>query len=57
MSTALRIVVGSDDAGFTYKEALKADLEQSDAVKSVQDVGVNASEHTPYRTSRSPQPN
>src|SRR5665647_310518 len=48
MSTALRIVVGSDDAGFTYKEALKADLEQSDAVKSVQDVGVNASEHTPY---------
>jgi ribose 5-phosphate isomerase B len=48
MSTALRIVVGSDDAGFTYKEALKADLEQSDAVQSVQDVGVNASEHTPY---------
>ena len=48
MSTALRIVVGSDDAGFTYKEALKVDLEQSDAVKSVQDVGVNASEHTPY---------
>ena len=48
MSTALRIVVGSDDAGFTYKEALKVDIEQSDAVKSVLDVGVNASEHTPY---------
>src|SRR5674476_942803 len=48
MSTALRIVVGSDDAGFTYTEARKADLEQSAAVKSVQDVGVNASEHTPY---------
>jgi ribose 5-phosphate isomerase B len=50
MSTALRIVVGSDDAGFTYKEALKADFEKTDAVASVQDVGVDASGHTSYPT-------
>lgn len=45
-----RIVVGSDDAGFDYKEALKADLEKSDLVESVTDVGVDASGHTPYPT-------
>ena len=44
----LRIVVGSDDAGFDYKEALKADLQASDLVQSVEDVGVDAAEHTPY---------
>jgi ribose 5-phosphate isomerase B len=45
-----RIVVGSDDAGFDYKEAIKADLEASDLVASVVDVGVDASGHTPYPT-------
>jgi len=44
----LRIVVGADDAGYQYKEALKADLEASDLVASVIDVGVNADGHTPY---------
>ena len=50
MADKLRIVVGSDDAGFDYKEALKADLEKSDLVADVQDVGVNADGHTPYPT-------
>ena len=46
--TPLRIVIGSDDAGFDYKEILKKDLEQNAAVASVVDVGVDASGHTPY---------
>lgn len=45
---ALRIIIGSDDAGFQYKEALKADLEQNDLVGSVVDVGVDADGHTSY---------
>ena len=44
----LRIVVGSDDAGFDYKEILKADLEANPGVASVVDVGVNADGHTAY---------
>ena len=44
----LRIVVGCDDAGYDYKEALKRDLEASGLVASVVDVGVNADGHTPY---------
>ncbi len=48
MSTKLRLVIGSDDAGFEYKEALKADLEANDTVESVTDVGVDATSHTPY---------
>lgn len=44
----LRIVVGCDDAGYDYKEVLKRDLESSDAVASVVDVGVDADGHTPY---------
>ncbi|MFD5317950.1 ribose-5-phosphate isomerase [Streptomyces sp. NPDC127098] len=46
----LRIVVGADDAGFAYKEALKKDLEASDLVASVTDVGVDADGHTAYPT-------
>ncbi|HVC24893.1 MAG TPA: ribose-5-phosphate isomerase [Acidimicrobiales bacterium] len=45
-----RIVVGSDDAGFEYKEALKAELQSSGLVASVEDVGVDADGHTPYPT-------
>ncbi|WP_443022630.1 ribose-5-phosphate isomerase [Sinomonas sp.] len=45
-----RIVVGSDDAGFEYKEAIKKDLEGSDLVASVTDVGVTAEGHTNYPT-------
>ncbi|WP_394428412.1 ribose-5-phosphate isomerase [Streptomyces sp. SGAir0957] len=48
MSEKLRIVVGCDDAGFQYKEALKADLEASGLVSSVTDVGVDADGHTAY---------
>lgn len=44
----LRIVIGSDDAGYEYKEMLKRDLEASDLVESVTDVGVDADGHTPY---------
>ncbi|WP_055589096.1 ribose-5-phosphate isomerase [Peterkaempfera griseoplana] len=44
----LRIVVGSDDAGYEYKEALKADLEADPRVASVTDVGVRRDEHTAY---------
>jgi ribose 5-phosphate isomerase B len=47
-SQPLRLVVGSDDAGFDYKEILKKDLEQNAGVASVVDVGVDADGHTPY---------
>ncbi|MFF2328729.1 MULTISPECIES: ribose-5-phosphate isomerase [unclassified Streptomyces] len=47
-SDKLRIVVGSDDAGYAYKEALKKDLEASDLVVTVTDVGVDADGHTAY---------
>ena len=48
MSTTWRIVVGSDDAGYDYKEILKRDLEADDGVVSVVVVGVDAESHTPY---------
>ena len=44
----LRIVVGADDAGYSYKEILKSDLLTSSLVASVQDIGVDAYGHTPY---------
>ncbi len=43
-----RIVVGSDDAGFDYKEIIKADLATDPRVVSVTDVGVDADGHTAY---------
>jgi ribose 5-phosphate isomerase B len=42
MADQLRIVVGSDDAGFDYKEILKKDLAENNGVVSVVDVGVDA---------------
>jgi ribose 5-phosphate isomerase B len=48
MTKRLRIVIGADEAGFAYKEALKRDLLASEHVASVHDVGVNAEEHTAY---------
>jgi ribose 5-phosphate isomerase B len=48
MTDTLRIVIGCDDAGFDYKEILKKDLEASDLVESVTDVGVDADGHTAY---------
>jgi len=43
-----RIVIGSDDAGYEYKEALKADLLSNPDVELVEDVGVDATSHSPY---------
>ncbi|MCD2105501.1 ribose-5-phosphate isomerase [Rhodococcus erythropolis] len=48
MAERLRIVVGCDDAGLEYKQALKADLEADDRVDVVTDVGVGNDEHTAY---------
>ncbi|MDT5066429.1 MAG: ribose 5-phosphate isomerase [Mycobacterium sp.] len=48
MAKGLRIVVGCDDAGFEYKEALKGDLLTDERVDEVTDVGVGADEHTAY---------
>ena len=48
MSRQWRIVIGSDDAGYQYKEALKADLENDPRVSEVIDVGVDADGHTAY---------
>jgi ribose 5-phosphate isomerase B len=44
----MRIVVGSDDAGYEYKEALKADLLASGLVSEVIDAGVTGEDHTSY---------
>jgi len=44
-----KIVLGSDSAGFNYKEALKKVLEKDPRVQSVQDVGVpTAGDDTAY---------
>lgn len=48
MDRTWRIVVGSDDAGFQYKEALKADLENDPRVSVVIDVGVDSGGRTGY---------
>lgn len=40
----LRIAVGGDSAGMSYKDAIKADLESDPRVASVVDVGVTQSE-------------
>ena len=44
----LRIVVGSDDAGFQYKEALFRDFDGDPRVASVVDIGVGSDGHTAY---------
>jgi ribose 5-phosphate isomerase B len=43
-----RIVVGSDDAGYQYKEALKQDLQNDPRVIEVTDVGVGGEDNTAY---------
>ncbi|UQN28765.1 ribose-5-phosphate isomerase [Brachybacterium kimchii] len=45
---ALRIVVGGDNAGYGYKEELKALLEADERVASVTDVGVTGREDSTY---------
>jgi ribose 5-phosphate isomerase B len=45
----LRIAIGSDEAGVSYKAAIKADLEKNPLVASVTDVGVpETSDKTAY---------
>lgn len=44
----LRIVVGSDDAGFRLKEILKTELDAHPGVVSIDDVGVDESSQTAY---------
>lgn len=48
MTRTWRVVVGSDDAGFDYKETLKADLENDPRVSEVIDVGVDAERKATY---------
>ena len=48
MRQGLRVVVGSDDAGYEYKEALKGDLRADDRVVEVTDIGVGSDENTAY---------
>ncbi len=48
MSKTWRMVVGCDEAGFEYKERIKADLEADPRVSTVTDVGVTGDEHTAY---------
>ncbi|KAA9158335.1 ribose-5-phosphate isomerase [Microbacterium lushaniae] len=45
-----RLVVGCDEAGFDYKERIKADLLADDRVDDVVDVGVAADGTTNYPT-------
>lgn len=44
----LRLIVGCDEAGLQYKEAIRADLEGDPRVASVVDVGVSGTEDTAY---------
>jgi ribose 5-phosphate isomerase B len=48
MGSGLRVVVGSDDAGYEYKEALKGDLRSDSRVAEVTDIGVGTDENTAY---------
>lgn len=45
---ALRLVIGCDDAGYEYKERIKADLIANPLVAEVVDVGVGQDGHTNY---------
>jgi len=48
-SSGLRIAMGGDEAGFSYKSKIKADLEADPRVAKVIDVGVNeSSDKTAY---------
>lgn len=48
MTDRLRLVIGSDDAGFDYKEILKDVLTSEGLVASLADVGVDPESHTAY---------
>ncbi len=44
MGNKVRLLVGSDSAGFDYKDAILADMQSDDRVESVEDLGVYAGE-------------
>ena len=44
----LRLIVGCDEAGLQYKDAIRADLEGDPRVASVLDVGIRGTETTAY---------
>ncbi len=48
MTGKLRIVIGSDEAAFDYKQVLLEDLRNDPRVASVTDVGVGEGVSTPY---------
>lgn len=48
MSNGWRVVVGSDEAGLQYKNAIRDMFEADDRVASVEDVGVGADDATAY---------
>ena len=48
MTAKWRVVLGADEAGYEYKEALKKDLESDPRVSEVIDVGIGAGATTPY---------
>lgn len=47
-NTRLRLVIGSDEAGIRYKDALKKLLQDDGGVASVADIGVQGDEDTAY---------
>lgn len=48
MTGRLIVAIGADDAGFDYKEMLRADLAADPRVDNVIDIGVSAEQHVPY---------
>lgn len=48
MDKTLRLVIGSDDAGYDYKEILKEDLLAHPGIELVADVGVSPDENVAY---------
>jgi ribose 5-phosphate isomerase B len=48
MTAPWRIAIGCDDAGYTHKQVIMADLAGNPMVADVTDVGVDATGHTDY---------
>lgn len=48
MTRTWRVIVGSDEAGYQYKETIKADLSADPRVSEVIDLGVDADATTAY---------
>ena len=48
MTRTWRVIVGADEAGYSYKETIKADLAKDPRVSEVIDLGVDADSTTAY---------